>query len=209
MKAVVISDTHNQHALVDLPSGDLLVHCGDATMGGTEAEVINFADWFSKQDFEHKIFVPGNHDFMFEKMLPLCREMMPDTHILVEDQIEIEHLKIYGVPYVPLGRRWAYSYSRDDYQRAKKIWARVPKNLDLLITHGPPQNILDKVPAGNVGCPYLYESVRANYPTYHCFGHIHEGYGKMNQSGMVANFVNAALLDENYKLVNTPQVIYL
>ena len=43
MRIVHISDTHNRHRqLTKLPEGDVIVHSGDFTMAGTEAEALDF-----------------------------------------------------------------------------------------------------------------------------------------------------------------------
>jgi Icc-related predicted phosphoesterase len=46
---------------------------------------------------------------------------------------------------------------------AKRYWDRIPHNLDVLITHGPPLRILDQVePDGeHLGCKELRKSVEA------------------------------------------------
>ena len=63
MTLLQISDTHNLHQqLSDLPIADVLVHCGDFTDMGTEAEVLNFLNWFIDLPFSQKIFVTDNHD---------------------------------------------------------------------------------------------------------------------------------------------------
>jgi len=88
------------------------------------------------------------------------------------------------------------------------IWAKIPKNLDILITHGPPFGILDRTTRGvNAGCPKLLEVVQIQTPRIHVFGHIHEGYGMREKDGTV--FVNASLCNANYDLVNKPVTIDL
>lgn len=63
MKILHISDTHNHHRqLQDLPAADVIVHSGDFTMVGTEAEVIDFMEWFCALPYKHKVFIAGNHD---------------------------------------------------------------------------------------------------------------------------------------------------
>jgi 3',5'-cyclic AMP phosphodiesterase CpdA len=42
MKFVCISDTHNQHAELRLPPGDMLIHAGDYSMRGHVAETEAF-----------------------------------------------------------------------------------------------------------------------------------------------------------------------
>ncbi|OAL39243.1 hypothetical protein AYO20_01561 [Fonsecaea nubica] len=58
--------------------------------------------------------------------------------------------------------------------------------IDIVVTHGPPRGILDKVwapgPDGvnhgeNVGCDHLRRAVGRCRPRIHCFGHIHEAWG--------------------------------
>ena len=67
MKFVAISDTHCRHNNVKLPKGDVLLHAGDITYKGEKTEVFDFLKWFEKQNYKHKIFIAGNHDFYFER----------------------------------------------------------------------------------------------------------------------------------------------
>ena len=47
-----------------------------------------------------------------------------------------------------------------------------------MVTHGPPQGILDETSHGDkVGCDNLLVAVKRCRPRLHCFGHIHEGWG--------------------------------
>ena len=60
MKILQISDTHNKHQkLTNLPTADVIVHCGDFTEQGTEEEVLDFLNWFIELPFKHKIFITG------------------------------------------------------------------------------------------------------------------------------------------------------
>lgn len=61
----MISDTHNQHDAINVGSGDLIIHAGDATSRGKDYEIQKFLMWYGKQDYECKIFVPGNHEPVF------------------------------------------------------------------------------------------------------------------------------------------------
>ncbi len=49
--------------LTSLPEGDVIVHSGDFTMAGTEAEALDFMEWFCDLPYRHKVFIAGNHDF--------------------------------------------------------------------------------------------------------------------------------------------------
>ena len=72
MRITLISDTHTKHDELsydplDLPGGDLLIHAGDIMNSGfKKQEIHEFFKWFEAQDYEHKIFIAGNNDIMFE-----------------------------------------------------------------------------------------------------------------------------------------------
>lgn len=74
-------------------------------------------------------------------------------------------------------------------------WARIPDDVDVLVTHGPPRRILDLSPGQHehAGDPELMSRVKElTSLRLHCFGHIHGGYGMLEQDGVL--FVNAALM---------------
>ena len=67
MKIICISDTHNRHAEIDIPIGEVIIHAGDFSASGTRSETRDFLKWFSALPHPHKILVAGNHDFYLEK----------------------------------------------------------------------------------------------------------------------------------------------
>lgn len=68
-----ISDTHSlhEHLAPRLHGGDILLHTGDISNIGEKDEVEAFVDWLSRQPYDHKVFIAGNHDLCFqsERML--------------------------------------------------------------------------------------------------------------------------------------------
>ena len=98
VKIVCISDTHNCNEQIKVPDGDILIHAGDATVQGTQLEVEEFLLWFSSLPHEHKIFVAGNHDWLFETNNRFARNLIADsgTIYLQDSATEIEGMKIYG-----------------------------------------------------------------------------------------------------------------
>ena len=53
---------------------DIIIHSGDISNVGGLREIENFCEWFSSlSQYKHKIFIAGNHDFVFEKdpILPM------------------------------------------------------------------------------------------------------------------------------------------
>ena len=79
----------------------------------------------------------------------------------------------------------------------------IPEDTDILITHGPPEGILDLCKNGDrVGCRDLLLMIEKPKPKVHVLGHIHESYGIKVGNG--TTFINACNLDERYKLRYKP-----
>ena len=208
MKFVVLADTHSRHRGVKLPKGDVLIHAGDISYRGEKPEVEDFLSWFSKQDFEHKIFIAGNHDFLFEKTKEKdLVKLIPDGIIYLNDSgTSINDLNIWGSPITPKFFNWAFNRTRGE--EICKHWKQIPFDTNLLITHGPPFGILDQ--AGNdrhVGCKDLLNTLQEIKPQAHVFGHIHESYGTTKNFGI--KFINASLTNDSFELMNKPIVFEL
>jgi len=203
LTCVVVSDTHNMAAKVKLPAGDVLIHCGDATGSGTEKEVFKFSSWMAHQldNFRYAIFVPGNHDFLFERHPGHAVGLMPERcHVLMDRAIEIDRFRFYGTPEQPEFCGWAFNKYEE---QLKPIYAAIPTDVDVLITHSPPWSILDRCKDGRcVGSINLLEVVQQRAPQYHCFGHIHESYG-VEKHGKTT-YINAATCDVDYVPNNAP-----
>lgn len=209
-KIVCLSDTHNRHELIAVPDGDILIHAGDATNRGTIDEIVRFNDWFAALPHRHKIFVAGNHDWLFETNNRRARSLLDSSiHYLQDSFVEIEKMKIYGSPWQPRFYDWAFNLNRGA-ELAEK-WRLIPDETTVLITHGPPHGVLDAVPRQyfieNTGCEELRKRVEEIHPKLHVFGHIHCGYGQTEKFDV--KFVNAANCDESYEPVNAPVVIDL
>jgi predicted phosphohydrolase len=205
LKIVVISDTHGHHKELKLPEGDILIHAGDVSGRGMESQVVDFLDWFAAQPHPHKVMIAGNHDFYFEQAREAdIRQAIPENVLYLNDSgAEVAGIRIWGSPVSTWFYDWAFS--RHSGPETKKHWDLVPENTDILITHGPPQGIMDRITTGiHTGCALLGEAVQRIKPRLHLFGHIHEGYGT-EVHGEVT-YINAAVLNANYKLVNDPVV---
>ncbi|MFN0204333.1 MAG: metallophosphatase domain-containing protein, partial [Bacteroidia bacterium] len=168
MKFVAISDTHGRHNSLVLPEGDVLLHAGDISRKGDKAEIREFMGWFKRQPFKYKVMIAGNHDFFFEKYSVYdVQAEIPDEVIYLNDSgCEIEGIRIWGSPIQPWFFDWAFNRKRGE--EIRKHWALIPENTDILITHGPPYGILDKVVRDNspVGCRDLLKKVQEIQPKY-------------------------------------------
>lgn len=207
MRIVLMSDSHSLHNHVSVPDGDVFVHCGDFCGRSTMADVAVFGDWVSNLPHKHKIVVAGNHDVSFQKERYAATKWLGDNVTYLQDSgCEIDGLNFYGSPWTPVFYKWAFMLNPGLELQDK--WKLIPENTDVLVTHGPPFGILDrnnqKEPCGDKD---LLVRVNAVTPALHAFGHIHESSGALVQDGTL--FVNAAVLDNRYKLRSECRVVDL
>jgi predicted phosphodiesterase len=172
VKIVCISDTHNRHNEIDVGSGDILLHAGDATGRGYLKEIRKFMEWYAAQDFAYKIFIAGNHDWGWEgtkmgqevrqKLEKEARELgliyLNDSGTTIKCFDTGKDIKIWGSPVQPEFCNWAfnrtvhgppkdlYHHSHGVHPPIKPHWDMIPDDTDILITHGPPEGIRDEVP---------------------------------------------------------------
>ena len=217
MQITVISDTHGLHDRIkslNKPfinevdgAGKMIIHAGDITEDGSEAEVRDFLRWFAKLPHQYKIFIGGNHDLFLEqsKLVTIGKMIPKGVYYLNNSGLIVEGIRIWGSPVTPYHLGMAFNKKRGT--EIKEVWDGLPSMNDILITHGAPAGIMD----GGFGCEDLLERVQEIKPRYHLFGHAHghSGIKKVEET----TFINAAMVDSpdpleiiNYKLIAEPIV---
>ncbi len=192
-RVTVISDTHCRHAEVDLPAGDLLIHCGDMfdLFDKTSQNLAPIDRWFGQQRFARILCTGGNHDRALETALERQPQPFRNAHVLCDEGVEFRGLKIYGAPWVPDLPTHAFF---KDHTALARAWANIPPDTDILVTHTPPQGILDRSRRGqSLGCPALANAVQRIAPRAHCFGHVHASAGILENGGTL--FINASSIE--------------
>jgi Icc-related predicted phosphoesterase len=208
MKIVAISDTHRKYEqLGTLPEGDILIFAGDDDWT-SYTNFLTFLNWFAAQPVEHKVMIAGNHDFFAATSELFIREECKKrgVHYLRDSGITILDITIWGSPYTPQFGNWAFMKERGD--EILKTWQKIPDYTDILVTHGPPMDILDVTPRGeNVGCWDLGFIVKKIKPILHIYGHIHGCSGVYKTPH--TTYVNASVTDELYSIENEPKELLL
>lgn len=231
MKIVFTSDTHGRLTKEHLPPGDILCLAGDilpnfsrnvsVDAAAQEHALRNLDTMLGETPFKHVIFVAGNHDWIFEVNKSLAKSVFKKCIYLEDSGITLEGIKFYGSPWQPWFYDWAFNFPKNDGgKKAKEIWGKIPEDVDVLITHGPPKGILDQIKPAlgawdscgtrsveHIGCPHLAEKVELVKPKIHAFGHIHGSYGKKKVGETL--YLNCALCDETYSATNKPHVVEL
>lgn len=176
---VAMADTHGFHPKLSVPPADILIHAGDLTGRGTRAQVENALAWLRSLPHRHKVLVAGNHDFFFEREPETAARLAREAglHYLLDSEVTLEGLRIWGSPWQPRFFDWAFNLDRGEPLAAK--WRLIPEGVDVLVTHGPPAGHGDRCDDGRrVGCADLLEHLHRVKPRVNLFGHIHEDRGE-------------------------------
>ena len=188
-----ISDTHTYHGLLTVPEGiDMILFSGDCSNPRdpyvNREQVLDFIEWMKSLDIPHKIFVAGNHDTSIERNLITQGDFLEAGITYLEnDWVEIEGLKIFGSPQTPsFGMGWSFNKRRD---KMHEHWKHIPDDIDIIVTHGPPKNILDLSYDRNnnlecCGDSALRKRIIEIKPKLVCFGHIHNNEDIVNAGTM-------------------------
>jgi len=217
LKIVALSDTHGGHGQVVVPDGDVLVHAGDYCKYGTMSEVKKFAKWLNRLPHKHKIVGAGNHDKPVEQRTAEARQIFEKNGVtlLLNEEVVIDGVKFWGSPITPTFLNWHFMKNRGE--QIAEVWATIPDDVDVFITHVPPYGHGDLCPPYQTpkrkvaGCLDLLNRIREIYtkdrkhPRAHIFGHIHDGYGvtQSDEFGLLV-FINASTCTEKYHPINHP-----
>lgn len=229
VKCMHISDTHQENiadiVISDLKKQtlgtmDLLFISGDLTYRGDidklKAVAEQCEDIVKHGYVKDVVVTPGNHDKSFDIKFRknswfnpgIARKQFEDragVHLVIHEAIELHGIKIFASPWTPEFHNWGFNYFPD---RAQELWDQIPKDTEVLMTHGPPLWILDEVHdymgIKFTGCPYLAKKiVQTPSIKFHLFGHIHEGYGRVEKDG--TTYINSSIMDLRYRPNNKPQ----
>jgi len=206
MKLGIISDTHTLHRNLEMPEGDVLIHCGDFCKGHDTFDntkvLIDLCEWMEELPYACKIVVAGNHDNILEDDEEKKNYFeMHGIHYLEDSSIEHGGKIFHGSPWqVPF---WG-SFNLPDESILKKL--EKCQRCDVLVSHSPPATILDNNSVGKGPGSYgLLSAVERLEPRVHCFGHCHISGNNVVDIGDTT-FINAAMVGKDYELVHSPIV---
>jgi Icc-related predicted phosphoesterase len=197
VRIVCISDLHNLQLPSTLPPGDILVVAGDLTEGRPSHLLSRLEELQAlKSQFPHIFVVGGNHDRALDHNCDShdaalyndieervrCREAFRTAsgiNYLENSGVEIHCkgriIKVWGSPgSLATTQRTCFGYAAG--KDAHDLWARIPADTNILITHRPPLGYLDN---DGLGCEDLRKALWRIKPWAHVFGHVHEGHGSL------------------------------
>lgn len=207
MIIIATSDTHGN--LPDIPECDLFIHAGDALP--IHNHDINFqkswlkkqfSPWLERIPAKEIVFIAGNHDFVYEKQMPEYFDYIRG-HYLQDSYVDIDGLIVYGTPWVPNLKRWAFYHDE-----AVNHYDKMPDRVDILVSHGPPYSFGDRMlgllsgQVMHVGDKRLFAAIEKTRPVYTICGHIHEAFGSypmLSNNWDKPDLYNVAYVDEYYQ----------
>jgi Icc-related predicted phosphoesterase len=208
MKIDAIADTHglvSLHGILGDSKADMLILAGDFTRNTKAGSVYNIIQEIVALPHKHKLIVPGNHDGMFEHF-----SYDWDKHnidFLTHGTNYLNGILFACSAYTPKFCDWWFM--RDE-KTLNDMWERfIPRcgyghtarEIDVLVTHGPPHGILDKNMDGHhCGSTSLRDRLPDIAPKIHIFGHIHEAFGHTKIGD--TDYYNVSVLDGHYDHVN-------
>lgn len=220
-----ISDTHGAVRLQDLLKGyesDVLIHCGDFTSGEVDricrdrvlpshrASWLDFVSQVAavRDQFKTILVVPGNHDSICEIYPFKCEvELLEAGGLLLTNSAAWitngnRTIDFWGMPHTPPFYSWFF----EGHDMSKYV-DKIPATIDVLVSHGPPRSILDRVAADetwsgeekrDLGSQELYKKCK-EMPHLKAvfFGHIHSSHGHERHDGV--DYFNCSILGERYE----------
>ena len=151
----------------------------------------DFFDWFSSCPAQLRLFVPGNHEIIFDLCPEEARQLIPaNITLLVDCGIEYDGITFYAI-------------SSRMIQQMQWLGGEcdLPYKTDFLITHIPPKGILDE----GTGSEILEQTVLKRQPKHHLFGHVHSKGGQCEEKwstkfGNVSTFQILCRTDSQFGL---------
>lgn len=229
MKILATSDMHGNLDGINLDGIDLVLFAGDiAPLRSISSwDAYDQLKWMNKEFYTFceswpktkVVFIPGNHDFfpiiketfgykLHGKSLDL--KLAPNATMLVDKLVEVDGLKIYGTPWVPIiSYRWAFEAEHD---KLVQKFSQIPQGVDILLTHTPPRFnhlgvSLEYWPdSKDFGCSELADAVFKKEPKMCFCGHIHSGDHMMNKLGQTEVW-NVARVNESYEAAYEPMAV--
>ncbi len=196
MRIMATSDLHGNLGGLAPKGADVVVLAGDiAPLRGRGPWHINdqkkwinkkFREWTSSYPDIQFVVITGNHDFfpiahiLFkDRDIDWKFDFSPNVHFLGDRGTEVNGVKFYGTPWVPIiSYSWAFEGEHDTLV---SWFSKIPTGIDVLVTHSPPcipGSDVDRslqTDSEHFGSPELTEAIMEKRPRFVFCGHIHTG----------------------------------
>jgi Icc-related predicted phosphoesterase len=215
LRICAVSDLHG--FLPEIPDCDALVIAGDIVAASHDQReemqsYVRFGHWLTEIVCRGiiPVGIAGNHDFLLRDDERFARAL-PWVYLLDQAWTHPyranDDVTFFGTPWQPWFGGWAFNAPEvdpgEEFLHSK--FDQIPADTDVLIAHGPPAGILDRVGGRHVGSNALSKNIQRVMPKLVVCGHIHHCYGVEQVEGVtIANASVTAVENGNYVLRNPP-----
>lgn len=206
-KIICFSDTHGKHhKMTDWflkNPADILIFAGDYQFNDMDFG-IDFISWFASLPYKQKVMTFGNHDGNFDIVTNEVFSHYKEITVLNHKYSEVLGIKFFGTPYSLHFSTWSFM---EDEERLAELYAQIPDDIEILVTHSPASGILDETTRKNrAGSVSLLDRIKQlkNLKLVVC-GHIHEARGMKVVDGVT--YVNCATVDRQYAQLHDPIIV--
>lgn len=236
IRVVLLSDTHASHRKLKLPSGHILIHCGDFTFYGKREDVCKLGRKIpdpSKPISEWKqgpsVFLGGADDFNKWLAEPTQkafyhRVVVNGNHEKNQDWTDaaakvvnnatflkdsMACLEVNGIKVNIWGTDFYWPEHTDNARRVVDRLIKHGQSADIVVAHGPVAGQVD----GGTGCPVLASAIKGGMlPRCSLFacGHVHRAHGisqAKTSNKSVMTYVNAANAGKKIDMAHKPVVL--
>jgi predicted phosphodiesterase len=207
LRIVAVSDTHGRHRDLEIPECDLFIHCGDYTARDSMVELPMFSEWVNSLPCKDKLLVAGNHDKCFESNPDWAYKEFSGM-VSTFGGFPWKNYVIFCSSIQPVFNNWSFNLTPEQRRaRYDHILTIFKNQIQILVTHCPPKNILDVAYNKHLGDPELSRFIE-QLPNMklHIFGHIH-GMGPNDPVTINGvTYINASVLNDRYELVRKPRI---
>lgn len=213
INVVCLSNINSNHIPKrEMPEGDILIIAGGATNRGTHSEYVTLQENLGEIDslYHQIIYVPGKQDSGIYSNFDMYNDMLMEAAkvvILVNDDVHVLGLNIWGSPVTPHDTNWVYT---EKEKPRENIFGQIPSDIDIIVTACPPKGILDKVRTNkgthaSIGCESIRRHSERVSPKLHIFGGAFESYGHGVLEGVT--YINAAYVNNKCEPPNEIKVV--
>lgn len=222
IRIVAISDLHGY--LPKLEPCDLVLICGDSVPLKYQSDfeltynwyIKDFRKWAEELECNKVLFIAGNHECTFPRHSGVFYEEFPEedkiTYLQDSEYVyrgkDGKNYRIYGTPWCQVFGRWAFMASDPALE---EIYSKIPKDLDILITHDAPYGVTDVLlqkkckwaNGEHIGNKPLAEAITKKKPKIVLHGHLHSTSREFETLG-TSKVTNCSLKDEFYNPIYSP-----
>ena len=175
-----------------------------------------FKEWATDLPCDKVIFIAGNHELTFPNHYNDYKQLFYNdskvTYLCHEGYIykgpDGKEYSIFGTPYCKEFGNWAFMLPDPELE---EIYSKIPKDLDILITHDAPYGVTDILlqkecrwaNGEHIGNKPLAEVIMKKKPKIVLHGHLHSTSREFETLGM-SKVTNCSLKDEFYNPIYSP-----